>query len=153
MRTYGKPQIKATSTCPSANSSKDCPTSRVVWRPTLSPTYLAMCAYVEYIMGERNVAKRIGVVLSLMRHPLVVPRTAPLVILSAAKDLSAALLLPILNFSNQQETLYVSPLHVLPAQDATPSQVSIYLPELFFPRLLPLHARSGALRHSKYQCS
>src|SRR5437016_12441151 len=92
-----------------------------------------MCAYVEYIMGERNVAKRIGVVLSLMRHPLVVP----LVILSAAKDLSAALaaspLLPILNFSNQQETLYVSPLHVLPAQDATPSRVSIYLPEQFFP--------------------
>src|SRR6266516_417685 len=153
MRTLGKPLIKATSTCPSANSSKDCPTSRVVWQPTLSPTYLAMCAYVEYIMGERNVAKRIDVVLSLMRHPLVVP----LVILSAAKDLSAALaaspLLPILNFSNQQETLYVSPLHALPAQDATPSQVSIYLPELFFPRLLPLHARSGPLRHSKYQCS
>src|SRR5439155_15614977 len=113
------------STCPSANSSKDCPTSRVVWQPTLSPTYLAMCAYVEYIMGERNVAKRIGVVLSI----------------------------PILNFSNQQETLYVSPLHVLPAQDATPSRVSIYLPKQSFPKLLPLHARSGALRHSKYQCS
>src|SRR6266566_8877445 len=69
MRTYGKPQIKATSTCPSANSSKDCPTSRVVWQPTLTPTYLVICAYVEYIMGERHVAKRIGVVLSSIRHP------------------------------------------------------------------------------------
>ena len=43
-------------------------------------------------MGERKVAKRIGVVLSLMRHPLVVSVAAPLVILSEAKDLVAALL-------------------------------------------------------------
>src|SRR6266516_1576915 len=76
MRTLGKPQIKATSTCPSANSSKDSPTLRVVWQPTLSPTYLAMCAYVEYIMGERNVEKRSGVVLSSIHHPLRPSRKA-----------------------------------------------------------------------------
>src|SRR6266516_4046247 len=149
MRTLGKPQIKATSTCPSANSSKDCPTSRVVWQPTLSPTYLAICAYVEYIMGERNVAKRIGVVLSSIRHPLRPARKAnPYIAL-----LVVAPLLPILNFSNQQETLYVSPLHALPVQDATPSRVSIYLPEQSFPKPPQLHAHSAARLHSKYQRS
>src|SRR6516164_8870501 len=102
--------MKATSTCPSANSSKDCPTLRVAWQLTFSPRYLAIWAYVPYKRGDRNVTKRIVGRLSFI---------------------------PTLNFSNRQETLYVSPLHALPSQDAAPSQERIYLPEQFSPGLLP----------------
>src|SRR5258708_20199443 len=42
-----------------------------------------------------------------------------------------------LSSSNQQETLYVSPLHVLPAQGAAPSPVSTCWRVKFFPPPLP----------------
>src|SRR5260370_25303783 len=101
MRTYGKPQIKATSTSPSANSPKDFPTLSVVGYPILSPTYLVICAYTSYVIGERNVTKRIT---------------------GAVFRLSSILFT--FNFSNHPETPYASPPHALPTQGAAPSPLS-----------------------------
>src|SRR6266487_4617945 len=70
IHTYGKPQIKPASTCSSANSSKDSPTLSDVEQPSCCPTYPAMYSYVAYIIGERNVAKRIVGVLSSICYSL-----------------------------------------------------------------------------------
>ena len=156
MRTYGKPQIKATSTWFSANSSKDCPTLKVVWQPTLSPTYLAICAYVSYKRGDRNDEKRIAAADYSYIIPFN-PLTGRMLVFvkailrSPSSRLTRSYLT--LNLSNRPGMFYVSPQYSLPEQDATPSQVSIYLTQLFFPKLLPWHVHSVALLHSKYQCS